>query len=73
MPELHGLTPEDVIDLAVCNGLHFHGATQEGVVFHLIGAVSEFSKIGLLCIAENHSETAALFDKTVEILKRAKQ
>ena len=28
-------TPDDLIDIAVYNGLHFNGARQEGVVFHL--------------------------------------
>jgi hypothetical protein len=70
-PALFGLSPEDVIDLAVCNKLHFHGATQEGVVFHLIGAVSEFGKIGVLCVADSHAASGALFDKTVKILEGA--
>jgi hypothetical protein len=42
------LTPDDLIDIAVMNGLHFHSATQEGVAFHLLGALSEFGKLGLL-------------------------
>ena len=37
-----GLTPEDLIDIAVSRGIHFHGATQEGVVFHLIGDRIQF-------------------------------
>ena len=28
----------------------FDGATQEGVMFHLVGALSEFGKLGLVCI-----------------------
>ena len=35
------LTPTDLIDVAICNGLHFDGASQEGVMFHLIGAISQ--------------------------------
>ena len=34
------------------NGLHFHAATGEGVAFHLIGALSEFGKLGVVCIGE---------------------
>jgi hypothetical protein len=68
---LHGLTPEDIIDLAVCNKLHFHGATQEGVVFHLIGAVSQFGKIGVLCIADSHAASRTLFQRAVRILEEA--
>jgi len=70
-PALRGLTPEDIIDLAVCNKLHFHGATQQGVVFHLIGAASQFGKIGVLCIADSHPASWSLFQRSVRILEEA--
>jgi hypothetical protein len=41
-----GLTPYDLVDIAVMNGLHFHAASSEGVAFHLIGALREFGKSG---------------------------
>jgi hypothetical protein len=68
--QYRGLTPEDLIDIAVLNDLHFHGATQEGVVFHLIGALSEFGKLGVLCVAEDHAQAKALYDRTVDVLDR---
>src|SRR5262249_45859098 len=40
-PAYLGLTPDDLIDIAVTHQLHFDAATQQGVVFHLIGATSE--------------------------------
>ena len=40
------MTPYDLVDIAVLNGLHFHAAAGEGVAFHLIGALSEFGKLG---------------------------
>ena len=43
-PQYRGLTPDDLIDIAVVNRLHFHGATQEGAMFHLLGALSELGK-----------------------------
>ncbi|MEL6611729.1 MAG: peptide ligase PGM1-related protein, partial [Bacteroidota bacterium] len=65
-----GLTPYDLVDLAVYHGLHFHGATQEGVVFHLIGALSEFGKLGVLCIGATPERAQALYDETVALLDR---
>ncbi|MEZ4242062.1 MAG: carboxylate-amine ligase, partial [Myxococcota bacterium] len=41
-----GLRAEDLLDIAVYHDLHFHGPTERGVVFHLIGALSEFGKLG---------------------------
>jgi hypothetical protein len=48
-----GLRAEDLIDIAVYHGLHFHGPTERGVVFHLIGALSEFGKLGVVSIGDN--------------------
>ncbi|MEZ4237407.1 MAG: peptide ligase PGM1-related protein [Myxococcota bacterium] len=48
-----GLRAEDLLDIAVYHDLHFHGPTERGVVFHLIGALSEFGKLGLVSIGDN--------------------
>ena len=65
-----GLTPYDLVDIAVVNGLHFHAATGEGVAFHLIGALSEFGKLGVVCIGETQERADALYRRTVEVLNR---
>jgi hypothetical protein len=64
-----GLTEYDLVDIAVVNGLHFHGATAEGVAFHLIGALSEFGKLGVVCIGQTQQRADALFQRTVEVLE----
>jgi hypothetical protein len=69
-PLYRGLTPGDLIDIAAINRLHFDGACQKGVVFHLIGALSEFGKLGVLCIAPSHEETKAFYRRTTEVLDR---
>ncbi|MGO9547271.1 MAG: peptide ligase PGM1-related protein [Rhodomicrobium sp.] len=65
-----GLTPSDLIDIAATHGLHFNAATQEGVVFHLIGALSEFGKLGILSIANTEDKAFASYKRSVEILDR---
>ena len=69
-PLYRGLLPEDLIDIAVENGLHFHGAKQEGVVFHLIGALSEFGKLGVICVAGSHKAAERLYSETAGVLNR---
>jgi len=69
-PRYVGLTPNDLIDIAVDNDLHFDAAAQRGVVFHLIGALSEHGKLGAVCIAESHTAAQHLFQGTVEVLNR---
>jgi hypothetical protein len=63
-------TPDDLIDVAVDHGIHFDGATQQGVAFHLIGAISEFGKLGMVCVADSPEGARALYDKTVTVLDR---
>ncbi len=66
-----GLTPDDLIDIAVDNRLHFHGAAQQGVAFHLIGALSEFGKLGMVCIGDSREAADALRERTVAVLDAA--
>lgn len=66
-----GLTPHDLIDIAMFHGLHFDGATQKGVMFHMIGALSQFGKMGIVCIGDSHEEAYAYFVKTMDVLNAA--
>lgn len=63
-----GLTPTDLIDIAVRRRLHFHGATQQGVVFHLIGALSEFGKLGVVAVGDTPQKAQELYEMTVKAL-----
>lgn len=70
-PQYQGLTPTDLVDVAVLNGLHYETSLHEGVVFHLIGALSEFGKLGVVCVGTSPQRADALYRRTVEILDRA--
>jgi hypothetical protein len=70
-PTFVGLTPEALIDLAVNHDLHFDAAAQEGVMFHLMGALRDFGKVGTLCIGRTPEEARAFFDTTVRVLHAA--
>lgn len=63
-----GLLPEDLVDIVVYHGLHFHGPTERGVVFHLIGALSEFGKLGLVAIGDNLTQAKFLYRRTLQVL-----
>ena len=68
-----GLSPEDLIDISVMHQLHFHSTSQCGVVFHLISALSEFGKLGVVCIAESPKQARVIYDDTVRILDQETQ
>ncbi|SFK81854.1 peptide ligase PGM1-related protein [Methylocapsa palsarum] len=69
-PHYRGLTPADLVDLSVLHGLHYDGTIHEGVVFHLIGALSEFGKLGVVCVGASPERAEELYRRTVEILDR---
>jgi hypothetical protein len=69
-PAYVGLRPEDLIDIAVTHGLHFHSATERGVVFHLLGALSQHGKVGLVAIGDSPRQAQLLFDDAVQVLDR---
>jgi pheganomycin biosynthesis PGM1-like protein/ATP-grasp domain-containing protein len=65
-----GLLPDDLIDILTVNRLHYSHSSDSGVLFHLIGAVSEFGKLGLTAIANSREEADALYYRTLEVLDR---
>jgi hypothetical protein len=72
-PAYKGLTPDDLVDIVVNNGLHFDGASQQGVVFHLIGALSQYGKLGTVCIGDSHESARKFYRDTVAVLDREAQ
>jgi hypothetical protein len=64
----HGLTPHDLIEIAICNDLHYDSASQEGVMFHLIGALSQFGKLGVVCIGKDQAAVDRIYNQTVRVL-----
>jgi hypothetical protein len=63
-----GLIPQDLINIAMFHGLHFDGATQKGVMFHMIGALSQYGKMGMVCIGGSPEEANLYYQKTIEVL-----
>lgn len=63
-----GLRPEDLVDISVYHGLHFHGPTERGIVFHLIGALSEFGKLGVVSIGDNPQQARFLYRQCLQVL-----
>ncbi len=63
-----GLLPEDLIDIVTYTGLHYNSSSNTGVVFHMIGALSEFGKIGVTCVGDSPEEAKELYQRTLETL-----
>lgn len=63
-----GLLPEDLIDIVTYTGLHYNSSSNTGVVFHMIGALSEFGKIGVTCVGDSPEEAEQLYQRTLDTL-----
>jgi len=70
-PLYRRLTPPDLIDVSIEQGLHFDRSTQQGVTFNLIGAVSEFGKLGMVSIAASPAAAEALHRRAVHAIETA--
>ena len=62
------MTPHDLIDIAMCNDLLYDGSSQEGTIFHLISALSQYGKLGVVCIGATPQRAVYFFEKTKEVL-----
>ena len=65
-----GLSPHDLIDIAMVNDLHYDGSSQEGVMFHLIGALSQYGKLGVVCIGSTPQRAREFYAKIVTVLEK---
>lgn len=67
-PAYRGLLPEDLMDIIAEYGIRFDASTQTGVLFYLIGALSQYGKLGVVSIGDSRAEADELFEHAVAIL-----
>ena len=65
---LDRLTPQDVLDIALIEDLHFDQATQTGSVFHMLSAMPTHGYVGVTSVADSAAEAQASYDAVVSIL-----
>ncbi len=65
-----GLIPQDLIDIAMFHSLMYDGASQQGVIFHLVGALSQYGKLGLVCIGDTAQKAKEYYDKVIYVLDK---
>jgi hypothetical protein len=67
-PAYRRLTPQDLFEIAGQRGLRFDDESQTGVVFMLVGALSEFGKLGVVSIDVDREAARRRFRGTVAVL-----
>lgn len=66
-----GLLPNDLMDIIMGEQLHFSSIDGVGVVFHLMGCLSEHGKLGLTCIGNTPQEAEDIYKQVVAAIDRA--
>jgi PGM1 C-terminal domain len=65
-----GLSPEDLLEITTINHLHYSHGSETGVLFHMIGAISQYGKIGVTVIGNSHEQVDSIYEKTITVLDR---
>ena len=68
-----GLLPNDLMDIIAYYQLHYDPTTETGTIFHLMGCLSEFGKLGLTCIGNSAQQAQDLYQKVINGLDTAVQ
>ena len=63
-----GLLPNDLMDIIAHHRLHFDTSTETGTVFHLMGCLSEFGKVGLTSIGDSMQQAEDIYNKVAKVL-----
>lgn len=63
-PAYRGLLPEDLLEIVAKRRLGFRHADGTGALFHMIGALSQYGKMGMTCIADSPAAAQELFERT---------
>jgi len=65
-----GLCPEDLIDITTVNRLHYSHGTETGVLFHMVGALSQYGKVGLTAIGNSREQSDRIYADALAVLDR---
>ena len=69
-PAYRGLLPEDLFEIALRHKIHYQPDSGTGVLFYMIGALSQYGKLGMTCIGDSREQADELFRRTVELFDR---
>jgi hypothetical protein len=63
-----GLLPSDLMDIIAHHRLHFNSITETGTVFHLMGCLSEFGKVGLTSVGNSPQQAEEIYNRVIQAL-----
>jgi hypothetical protein len=70
-PQLRGLLPGDMIDIVAEASLHNDPVSLRSSLFHLLGCLSGFGKLGMTCVATSPTKADQVYWATKAALLAA--
>jgi hypothetical protein len=67
-PIYRAFTPDDLFDIVVRRGLHFDQTHQTGIVFHMMSALGECGRVGMIAVGDSHDEAGLIYQRAVDVL-----
>jgi hypothetical protein len=72
-PAYRGIGPDDLIDIMTFHRLHYSHGSETGALFHMIGALSQYGKVGLTAIGGSPEEAERIYADAIGVLDRETQ
>jgi hypothetical protein len=69
-PAYRGLLAEDLFDIIIRNKIQYQPDSGTGVLFYMIGALSQYGKLGMTCIGNSQEQADELFRRAVALLDK---
>jgi hypothetical protein len=63
-----GLLPNDLMNVIAHHRLHFNSTSETGTVFHLMGCLSEFGKLGLTSVGNSPQQAEDIYNRVIHAL-----
>jgi hypothetical protein len=63
-----GLLPHDLMEIIAHHRLHFDSSRETGTLFHLMGCLSEYGKLGLTSIGNSPQQAKDTYNHIMHVL-----
>ena len=65
------LTPDDLFDVMVRQGIHFDHVKQTGVVLHMMSAIGDRGRFGMTAVADSRTQASELYERAQSVVQAA--
>ena len=64
----HAFTPADLFDILIRHNLHFDQARQTGILVHMLAAIGENGRFGVVAVGDTPEQAQELYDRVQEVV-----